>query len=251
MKKLLILSMLFFSCITNAQTSPPTCKKTFAEPNGILHCLLISSGTVSHVFDAMPKVWLYKYTGSRFLKNEYSELMKENKLVVHYPTYVNSSQEFQIEVLIPTGDEQYMTVALMDLNAADEYGARKIKELQKESDALADRLGYPKTKIKFEENKPAFLNAHDTLYKVALAVNQNYIESEKRGLRPFEFPNFQKGYVSFDESDHSGYYAATIKGRYMISIKLRGIKTLKDCQSVENYVSDYLTKLDAANLPGS
>lgn len=251
MKKLLFLKFLFLTLFLNAQTNEVSCYKKFTEPDGSHHCLAIASKAVSYIFDAMPKIWLYKYTGTEFGKKEYSDLLKSDKLFVHYPTFINSSQEYEIEVNISTENDRYMIVSILDLNAADEHSSRGIVKIQKESDDLADKLGYAKTKLEFTPSKPKFLDIHNTMYNVAVATNLNYSIDEKRGIRPFEFLNFEKGYVSFDGTDHSGFYTAILKERYIITIKLKDVITLKDCKSVEDYITDYLLKLSIEILPNN
>lgn len=244
MKIILVLNFLFLTFIVNAQTNNSSYWKTYTEPNGIQHSLSVASKNVVHLFDAMPKYWLYKYSGSENLKKEYADLLKAKNLIVHYPTFINSHQEFAIEVLIHTDKDKYMTVELTDLNVADKFAQREIKKIQIESDALADKLGYAKTKIEFTPSKPTIINNHNTMYNVAVATNLNYSIDEKRGIRPYEVQNFQKGYVSFDESDHSGFYTSLIKDRYLVTIKLNDVKTLKDCKSVEDYILEYLSKFN-------
>lgn len=251
MKRILVLKFLFLCIFLNAQSNDSSYWKTFTEPNGINHSLSVASKNVVHLFDAMPKYWLYKYRGSEYLKKDYSDLLKAKKLIVHYPTFINSGQEHEIKVLINTDNERYMTVTLSDLKVSDEYSAREIEKLQIESDALAVKLGYPKTKLEFKAAKPTLINIHTQMYNVALGTNINYSIEEKRGMKPFEVPGFDKGYVTFSETDHIGFYTSMIKDRYILTIKLEDVKTLKDCKSVEDFVIEYLSKFNTEILPSN
>ncbi|TDL99557.1 MAG: hypothetical protein C4K58_06595 [Flavobacteriaceae bacterium] len=248
MKKILSLYFVFFFFVLSAQSHDSQCWK-MTKSGATEHCLSFRSKEVVHMFDALPKYRLYQYSGSKFGSDSEIKEMGNNRFF--YPTYQNTREEYEIEVYIPTYNDKYMVVTLLDLDAMDQKNQREMQKLQNESNELAQKMGYPKTELKFTPTKPLLLNNHNTMYNVAFVTNLNYNSDEKGGLRPFEFPNFQKGYVGFSEHDHSGYYTAIIKNRYIIKIKLTEIHTLKDCSSVENYLTEYLSKFNFLVLPPS
>lgn len=245
MKKILgLLFSLLFSITSFAQSTDADYAKTVKGEGIIRHSLAKTSKKVVHLFDALPKITTYQYTGTQYQFTRAQQVA----LRVFYPPYWSSSDEWELKVPVPTDtDKSSMTVSINDLGLMQVTYLRNLKRVEAENDAMMKKLGLPKVPIAYTDTKLQYLTNHKMLFDVAKAVNSDYIPAEKAGMRPVKFANIEDGFIKYSDYD-GGYFTGIIQNRYVIVIELKSVSKLHNCTDVEHYLAKYMADLNFAPL---
>jgi hypothetical protein len=243
-KKLLAVFVTLVVMLTNAYAgSDSDYAKTVTGEGGVLYSLTKTSKSMMHVFDAMPKIRLYKYSGTAATKY-FGKGDRGNDKSPHgrtfFPSVITNHQYYEMEYNMPTANEKNMSVIITDLDRADE--GTKI-----EYDALVaefKKLGLP-SPPPYEKPKAVMLAVHRELFE---GVAKNSKDAQKLRVST-RFSDIDEAYVA--GYDTNRYYEGMVKNRYLIKINLSDVDTLNSTDAVEAYIDDYVSKLGLKGLPPS
>lgn len=197
-----------------------------------------------NTFDAMPKVYLYKYTGNQ-LKNIFKlGLDRGNDKSPHgriiFPSHSSNQDYHELEVSLPSGNEGVMKVSVDDLDLIEVGLKKQYAELAIEFKKMG--IAQPAT-LSPSSQKPKMLAMHQQMVGVAkLSKDINFRTSTK-------FTAIDSAYVAF--KPEGSYFTGTVHGRYILKISLDGIDGLASCEDVETYIENYVAQFNFSGLPGS
>ena len=245
MKKLIISFCFFtasavFASSSTYAGSDADYAKTVKADGGVLYSLAKSSKSVMHIFDAMPKIRIYKYTGTAatkyFGKGDRGNDKSPHGRVI-YPQHVTNQDYYMLAYTLPTANEASMLVQIDDYDLMD-VGAKK-----QFADTVAEmkKMGVNAEMPAYEPAKPALLAAHHDMF--AVAQNSKSLHELKVSER---FADVSEAYVAH-QTDIS-YFTGLIKNRYLIKIQLSGVNSLKTTSDVEEYISEYMSNLSLKGL---
>jgi hypothetical protein len=185
--------------------------KNVKGDEGLIYSLSLSSKPVEHLFDALPKLRVYQYTGTKA-----AHVGKAFKRVV-YPDIFSTQDNFKLQYNLPTANDGEMLVEIMDLSLSPS-GAKAI-----------------------------WLSTFEQMYAAANAANADFIESEGAGLRVSHATKLKHAYLSFRKNDKS-QFVALHNNRYLITLTLTNVSGLTSCTNVESYVQPYVQNVNTNPL---
>lgn len=219
--------------------------KTVTGQGGALFSLSKGDPAVLiNTFDAMPKVYLYKYTGNQ-LKNIFKlGLDRGNDKSPHgriiFPSHVSNQDYHELEVSLPSGNEGVMKVSVDDLDMIEVGLKKQYAELAIEFKKMG--IAMPETPSPASQ-KTQMLAIHQQMVDVAkLSKDINFRVSSK-------FTAIDNAYVAF--KPEGSYFTGTVHGRYLLKISLDGIAGLASCNDVETYIDNYMAQFNFSGLPSS
>ena len=232
-----LLATTFFTCAFADDDA--NYAKTVTGDGGVRYSLAKNAKSMMHVFDAMPKMRIYKYTGTEATKY-FGKGDRGNDKTPHgrviYPQHVSSQDNYALEYNLPTANESSMLVTLYDWDLADVDAKKQHGELVAEFKKM--NIPVPP----FEGgSKAKMLASHHEMFTVALASKS--LDEFKVSTR---FADIDEAYVAY-RADES-YFTGVIKKRYSIMIKINGVYTLKSTDDVEEYIASYVSKLSLKGL---
>jgi hypothetical protein len=197
------------------------------------------------VFDAIPKIYLYKYTGSQ-MKDIYKLAVdRGNDKSPHgriiFPPHSSNQDYHVLEVDLPSGNEGSMKVNVDDLDMAEIGLKKQFAALEIEFKKMG--IVMPAAPAP-ESQKAQRLAMHREMYGVAKqSKNINFRTSTK-------FTAIDDAYVAF-KPEGGSYYTGTVHGRYVLTISLNGIAGLASCDDVEAYIDNYMAQFSFSGMPSS
>jgi hypothetical protein len=224
-----ILVFLLYSLLLNynfASAAASDYAKSVVGQGGAVFALSNSSKSVMHVFDAMPKMALYKYTGSEYKDIYKIGLNRGNDKARHgtvvYPQHTTNRDHFTLFYPLKTAqDGGTMLVEIEDMDLAG--------------------VGY----------KTAVISTQDVVFNIAERLNQDFNLEHQVGMRPVtSFKGIDKAYIEFKPNEKS-HFKGVMKNRYLVTITLSGVNALANCSDVEAYIADYVTQIGVEGLPPS
>ncbi|MEO8254046.1 MAG: hypothetical protein ABI554_06620 [Flavobacterium sp.] len=244
MKKIILLFLLFSRISVIAQDSDANYAKTVQGEGIKRHSLAKTSKTVVHLFDAFPKITTYQYKGTKYAFTAAQQLQKR----VFYPPHWSNHDQWQLTVPVPTyNDEGSMIVSFNDLDLMQAFYLKNLKKAQKENDEMMKKMSLPIVPITIIDNKKVFLESHKMFYANAQKVNSNYIAQEKGGIIPVKFPNIVDGFIRYSDYDGASFQGI-VQNRYIINIELKEVKSIHNCTDAEQYLKNYISKINFSTL---
>jgi hypothetical protein len=241
MKKIfLVLSMLYSSILfAQADNLDAMCSKIVKDAK-YNYCLQAGSKTAIHLFDVLPKIRDYAYTGDATYN------APTNSNTIFYPTYQNSGQAYELKQYIKADkDHGEMIVTIIDLDLADVLGKEKLNEfketMRKQYAAQGRDLSEAIEKMPYESNRVKQIEFIKTQYNVAKKLNSDYIPSEGVGMMPITLDNFENAYVLYRDIEKSASFTASYADRYLFFITVKNVDKYKSCSTAMTYLSSYLS----------
>ena len=185
------LVFLFYSLLSDctfASAAASDYAKSVVGQGGAVFALSNSSKSVMHVFDAMPKMALYKYTGSEYKDIYKIELKRGNDEARHrtvvYLQHTTNRDHFTLFYPLKTAqDGGTMLVEIEDMDLAG--------------------VGY----------KTAVISTQDVVFNIAERWNQDFNLEHQAEMRPVtRFKGIDKAYIEFKPNEKS-HFKGVMKNR--------------------------------------
>jgi hypothetical protein len=248
MKTLKLLSAFLMAMFTVASAyagSNADYTKTVTGQGGALFSL--SKGDAAALeasFDAVPKIYLYKYTGSK-LKDIYKlGLDRGNEKSPHgriiFPTVISNQDYHLFELNLPSANEGVMQVGIDDLDLMEIGLKKQFADMEIEFKKMG--IAMPATPPPGSQKAQA-LSIHRQMYGVAMQSKRLDFRISKK------FAAIDDAYVEFKPEE--SFFTGTVHGRYLFKIKLIGIQGLGSCDDVEKYIDNYVSQISFSGMPSS
>lgn len=218
----------------------PYCKTVNGEANS-LHLLSKEAVAVTHIFDAFPKIISYKTEGNPLIQGNKKEQTK-----VFYPTFVNSGQKVQVEILVPTLKGLNLNVEFTDLYVLDSIGQVEHKRIIKENEEMFKQMKIPPQKQEdYVPFRKHLTDTHNMLYENAKKINKDYIPSEKSGMIVYTPKGFNSGFISMN--GNFAYFEGLVDNQFLLKIKFDN-SPFERCLAFESYIREYIEKFKLIEL---
>lgn len=243
MKKIFLVLSMVYSCSLFAQSDKldGMCSKIVKDAK-YNYCLQVGSKTAIHLFDVLPKMRDYNYTGDA----AYNAPLNSN--TIFYPTYQNSGQEYELTQYIKTDKKSgEMIVTLTDLDLADIIGKEKINEskvnMKKQFTKLGIKLSKELEETTYESNRIKRIEFIKTQYDVAKKINTGYIANEGSGIMPVSLDGFENAFIHYSDFDKVATFSASYADKYHFSISIKYVDKYKSCSTAMAYLLPYLSQV--------
>ena len=241
MKKIFLVLSMLYSCSLFGQSDnlEGMCSKITKDAK-YNYCLQKGSKTAVHLFDVLPKIRDYNYTGDAAYN------APSNSNTIFYPTYQNSGQEYELTQYIKADKNPgEMIVTITDLDLADVIGKEKLNEfketMRKQYSAQGRELSEAIEKMSYESNRVKRMEFIKTQYNVAKKINLDYIPNEGAGMMPITLDNFENAYIHYSDFDKVATFSASYADKYIFSISVKYVDKYKSCSTAMAYLSSYLS----------
>lgn len=243
MKKLLLIFTLLYAFCLDAQTEnlDGLCSIIVKDAK-YNYCLQIGSGTAIHLFDLLPKIKDYGYTGDAAYNDP------SNGKSIFYPTYQNTGQKYELKQYIKTykGNAE-MVVTFTDLDLADILGkeefSQSMQNMKKQFTDLGMAVPEEIDKIAFTGHRVQQIEAFKIMYAAAKQLNADYIPSEGAGMMPITLDNYENAFVSYKDFEKTASFSATYADKYLFTIEIKGVDKYNSCSTVMTYLLPYLSQI--------
>ncbi|WP_428025692.1 hypothetical protein [Arcobacter sp.] len=248
MKKIFLVLSMVYSCSLFAQSDnlAGMCSKIVKDAK-YKYCLQIGSKTVIHLFDVLPKMRDYGYTGDAAYN------APSNSHTIFYPTYQNSRQEYELTQYLKANKKSgEMIVTITDLDLADIIGKEKINEskvtMQKQFATLGIKISKEIEEIIYEPNRIKRIESIKMQYNAAKKINADYIPSEGMGMISITLDNFENAFIHYSDFDKVATFSASYANKYLFSITVKHVDKYKSCSTVMAYLLPYLSEVKLDSL---
>jgi hypothetical protein len=248
MKKLVFLVCLVFSLSLSAQSGnlDGICSK-IVKDSKYNYCLQIGSETAIHLFDVLPKIRDYKYTGDTAYNNS------TNGSTIFYPTYQNTGQKYELKQYIKTdkGNAE-MVVTLTDLDLADILKKAELEQtmLQMQKQLTATGIDIPE-EIKnpsYKSNRLQQIEYIKLMHNAAVVTNIDYSAIEHSGIMAVNLNGFENAFINYSDVEKRAGFMASYGDRYTFSIEIKYADHYTSCSTALKYLSDYLSQVQLTSL---
>lgn len=248
MNKLVLILSLVYTFNLNAQSGnlDGMCTKIVKDTK-YNYCLQIGSETAIHLFNLLPKIKDYKYTGDA----EYNNPTNGN--TIFYPTYQNTGQKYELKQYIKTDkDKAEMVVTIADLDLADILGKKEFNQsMQTMKKQLSDQgMSIPEEmeKMTFTGNRAQQIETFKAMYNTGKQLNADYLPNEGAGFMPITLDHFENASVAYKDFEKAASFSATYADRYLFFIEIKNVDKYKSCSTVMAYLSEYLSQVNLGLL---
>ncbi|MFI8380262.1 hypothetical protein [Leeuwenhoekiella sp. NPDC079379] len=248
MKKLFLFLVVSYSFNLCAQTNnlDGMCFKVLKKDT-YNHCLQSGSDAAIHLFDVLPKIRDYKYTGDANYNNP------NNSNTIFYPSYQNTAQKYELKqyIKVDQGNSE-MIVTITDLDLADIKGKQEFTEsiegMKKRFKERGIEIPAEMENVSYTANRLQLINSFKTMFNVAKQLNTDYLPAEGVGMMTVNLDNFENAYVVYKDLEKEANFSASYADRYLFTIQIKNVNKYNSCNTLMAYLSPYLAEVALGSL---